>query len=585
MLASYRSQLYPRVERALDGFAKSKHRGYPKMYATIYLANGVPASEGARIKELDRAALQHLVEAFNDGSILADDQRDIAVTFRSGLGSHLMRREPDATLAAFQKAGQNAQWVALFLEGDMEIDKAWAARGNGYVNTVTEAGWKGFEDHLAKARKALTKASELRPDFPEAPCAMMRVALGAGSLAEMRMWFDRAIADQIDYADAWRQMRWGLRPRWYGDPESMLAFGVTALNTKRFDTDVPRGFFESVSDLEAELDAGSEHLYGREDIWPHFQAMYQGYIHEASKSESPDGWRSTYAAVAFLARKYDVAAQQLELLQWKPLEHNLTGWDTDLSLMPMEVAARISGLRTEIEAAEKFRTTGDTDGALGHYKELAKSPNLDARTRTFIQDRIGTLDLERRLASGEWVSLLGSKPDLMCWSIQHGDCRPVPDGGMEIHAGPDGHLLYSRARVGTEFEAKGKFEILSSSTRAFEAGFVMGLPEYGHRNWDCFRIIRTARGRDEATLSAGFAATQINSPASVREGLNSFTFRFDKGKITATLNDQPLFSDVEPPENRYLSTNEFHVGLGAYSVRNETVIRYSDLQVRRLPVR
>ena len=43
----------------------------------------------------------------------------------------------------------------------------------------------------------------------------------------------------------------------------MLAFGATEVNTGRFDTDVPRMLFDSVSDLEAEenLPAG-QHIYG-----------------------------------------------------------------------------------------------------------------------------------------------------------------------------------------------------------------------------------------------------------------------------------------------------------------------------------
>ncbi len=75
-------------------------------------------------------------------------------------------------------------------------------------------------------------------------------------------------------------MRWGLRPRWYGSEAALLALGRTAINTGRFDTDVPRKFFDCVADVESEMElpAGRHNIYGRADIWPEFQKMYEGYI-------------------------------------------------------------------------------------------------------------------------------------------------------------------------------------------------------------------------------------------------------------------------------------------------------------------
>jgi len=41
---------------------------------------------------------------------------------------------------------------------------------------------------------------------------------------------------------------------------------------------------------------------------------------------------------------------------------------------------------------------------------------------------------------------------------------------------------------------------------------------------------------------------------------------------------------VDPPENWYFSTNEIYLGLGAFNDMNDTVIRYSRVQVHQLPV-
>ncbi|MDH7501935.1 MAG: hypothetical protein QHJ82_04360 [Verrucomicrobiota bacterium] len=83
-----------------------------------------------------------------------------------------------------------------------KLIEAWKARGSGWANTVTPEGWKGFEDHLAKARAALTQAWKLHPQRPLAPCCMVTVAMGDSDANETRIWFDRAIEGQIDLQTA-----------------------------------------------------------------------------------------------------------------------------------------------------------------------------------------------------------------------------------------------------------------------------------------------------------------------------------------------------------------------------------------------
>ena len=88
-----------------------------------------------------------------------------------------------------------------------------------------------------------------------------------------------------------------------------------------------------------DLPAG-RHIYGRADIWPELQKMYQGYIAEPVQSTGRNGWRTSYAVVAYFAGKYDLAREQLEALNWKPVPECLLNWGIDLSLMTLEVAAR-----------------------------------------------------------------------------------------------------------------------------------------------------------------------------------------------------------------------------------------------------
>jgi hypothetical protein len=270
---------------------------------------------------------------------------------------------------------------------------------------------------------------------------MMTVALGNSGLADMRLWFDRTTTAQVDFAAAWKNMRWGLRPRWFGNLDAMLAQGVTAINTGRFDTDVPRKFMDSVEDLELEeaMPAGT-HIYGRDDIWPHIQDMYEGYVAAPAQLGARDGWRVAYATVAYLAGKYPVARQQLQAIHWQPAG-DLSGWGVDLSLMPLEVAARTGAQPNEVAAAEADRTDGNVTRALKQYESLDNRPDLDDLTRSFVQDRLETLALEAGLQRHEWVNYLPTDTNLTGWHVERGDCRLNSDGSLEVHSGLNGHLL------------------------------------------------------------------------------------------------------------------------------------------------
>ncbi len=328
-----------RLERAVEGFRGSKYAGYPKCYATVRLSDRLDNESRGRQRELDAEAEEYLKEAFRDRSIRAEDQDEVAQALVNGWGRSFFARNAPAVLATVKDQRKPFQWLALVLEGNSEIEQAWKARGDGYANTVSEAGWQGFRDHLARARVCLSDAWDLKPNLPLAAELMMKVSLGNSTLADMRVWFDRAVTAQIDDTNAWSEMRWGLRPRWGGDLNSMRAFGLTALHAKRFDTSVPFQFFDSVSDMESELNGPpGQHIYGRGDIWPNLQQMYEGYIGQATSQQK--GWRSAYSAAAYLAGKYPAARTQLEVLNWKPDYRNLLGWHTDMSLMTSEVAAR-----------------------------------------------------------------------------------------------------------------------------------------------------------------------------------------------------------------------------------------------------
>lgn len=573
-----------RLERALQAFKGSKHRAYPEFYATVILTRYLIEDKTNRLAWLDGQALQRLKTAFADGSLQPADQAEVADELVDGWGDEFFKRNAEAVTALAQDQGESYLWLALVLAGDKEINAAWAARGGGWADSVSSSGWTAFYTHLAAARKSLTRAWRLEPRRPRAPALMMTVALGTSGVTEMREWFDRTTEIQLDYAPAWREMRWGLRPRWFGDDASMLAFGGTALKTGRFDTDVPRMFFDSVSDLEAErgLPPG-KHLYSDSNVWAQLQQMYEGYLGEPTISaNSKAGWRSSYAAVAYLAGQYDAARKELEPLDWQPRPGSLNGWGRDLSLLAGEVAARTGPQAAQVNDAEHWRETGDVTGALLLYRPLETAGNLDARTRAFVQDRLATLAREQELQKGQWVDFLPSDTHFTGWHVSFGDFRPQPDGALEVHSDENGHLIFSRVRVGPEFEIRGRFEVVSSSTAAFQAGLVMGLPQWNDGAWYAFRMKRNRDEGDVASFSRQWTTRQFPALVPLNGRETTFDLRFQAGRLTADVNGARVFDGIRPPAGENVNTNELYLGLGAFNDSNTTVVRYRQVQVRRL---
>ncbi len=573
------------LERAHAALANSKHDAFVKFTAAISLENQL-VNKPARIAALDSEALASMKRAFSDGNLSPDDDEICAEFLVTGWARDFFKRNRQAVVSAARSAGIAHGWLAMVLDGEYHIREAWKARGDGTVNSVSAQGWQGFETHLAQARASLTVAWTLHPERAIAPARMIEVALGDSGIEEMRTWFDRTVQDQFDYPSAWSQMRWGLRPRWYGDPQSMLAFGVTAVNTGRFDTDVPRKFMDVVSDLEDEegLPAG-RHIYGRADIWPHFQQLYEGYVSHATGDESRNAWRTSYAMVAYLGGKYDVARDQFAAMNWKPSPENMKNWYVEPSLVPFEAAAWAGSMSEKVREAEVARTRRDLARAAAIYEEISSNSATDAHTSAFARSRLASLGLEQKLEAREWVDFLPQVDDAN-WVYSWGGALRTPRA-LQARSGPDGHLFYSLARVGKNFEVKGEFSVAGPPGQPFQAGLVMGMPDcstnFGSYHWYAFRLQRTKEGNTFAIWSKGWSDSQgIRQAVDLAQEVNSFDFTLRGDACTATVNGRSIFLNSQVPQTVSTQPENFLLGVGGYGQATNSVIEYRSLQVRKL---
>lgn len=111
------------------------------------------------------------------------------------------------------------------------INFAWDARGSGTSDTVTDNGWKLFEQRVEQARKVLDDAASLSAKCPEWYLAMQQVARSAGwGLPRSTELFKRAVAFAPDYFYYYRMQAVYLLPKWEGQEGDASKFVEESAN-------------------------------------------------------------------------------------------------------------------------------------------------------------------------------------------------------------------------------------------------------------------------------------------------------------------------------------------------------------------
>lgn len=96
-------------------------------------------------------------------------------------------------------------------------DWAWAARGGGYANSVSGAGWVWYAARVEMAATSLRKAPASAAETPLWYTLSLNLGIDQSKkLAELRGIFDAGAARFPDYLPLYRQMLRALMPRWLG---------------------------------------------------------------------------------------------------------------------------------------------------------------------------------------------------------------------------------------------------------------------------------------------------------------------------------------------------------------------------------
>jgi len=277
-----------RSKKNLDNDEKQEVRDWLDLALARY-------GEGAADPEVPERHLQDMAE-LQTGTWM-QLTRDRLVGFTKVYDA-LAKARPESTLP-------------LVLKGEVYTQYAWDARGSGWANTVTEAGWKKMAERLGEAEKALTEAWTKNPTDPRAPTLMIGVELGQSKgRAVMETWYKRAMEADPDNQEACEKKMYYLEPKWHGNAEAMLAFGRELLAAGNWEGRLPFQLVQAHMTLAA-YGENAEAYYRDDRVWKDIQEVYT----KALKHNPSSTWdRTYYARMACYCGRWSEAKAQFDTL-------------------------------------------------------------------------------------------------------------------------------------------------------------------------------------------------------------------------------------------------------------------------------
>jgi len=165
------------------------------------------------------------------------------------------------------------------IAGRAGLIRAWDARGYGWGSTVTKEGWEVFYRELRKAREELHNAIRLEPKRVNPYMPLIIVEKGIGSIDSRIETFREAIRLMPDYFPAYSELEAALLPRWCGSYELIFQLAETAINTKKYDLDIPAAGFDAIGGIVDDCAWRWQNWYRRPGI-PEKIDVYYAYLLE-----------------------------------------------------------------------------------------------------------------------------------------------------------------------------------------------------------------------------------------------------------------------------------------------------------------
>jgi hypothetical protein len=565
----------PLVRKGLELLEKSR---YPRTYL-YYAARRMEWI--ARAKKMSpevvgafvRKKMTYLGQAAADHAYVDGNQRHYFENVLSEWERYdVMPQEGETLLNEVERSSDAEPWCRAMVNGRCHLTKAWLARGFGPASEIPSESRRTFMRELEAASEAFRDAHEVHPEFPEAATAMIAVVASSGEPSP-RLWFDRAVAAQFDYIPAYHELFWALRPRWCGSHKQMYEFGKECLDTKRFDTEVPRMYLKALWDVGSELDDWRK-PYKRTGVYKQLQTFFDGMLNEPSRVEERNYWKSVRAILAWTVGKYTESKKFFDELGDDALEAAFQEYRLERRFVLAEVRLRGGDSRDVFNKANTLFENGQSVDALPLFTALDAAGHDDPEVHAFLLDRIAVLQWKKSFRDGDWVRLAPTR-QYSGWNNKGGQWDVESDNVIKEMSGlkDTWHMFLCNFKVDEDYEIRGEVE-----TRC-NAGIVLGWVDGGFPLLATFMIDVADK---KICLNEKVYITKAESSAELPEK-NRFLLRVADGRISASVNDKPVFTNEHLDPSAWAPLNGM-VGVGcAYNKGpgNQTVFR--DLQIRRLP--
>jgi hypothetical protein len=378
-----------------------------------------------------------------------------------------------------------------------------------------------------------------------------------------------------------------LLPRWGGSYEEILGFGREALDTGRFDTEVPLYALRAVTKIYLDQKdmvggAGGTPIYEWPDTYPMLVRLLEGYLKEPKQACCKARFESLWTIVADHAGKPQEALAHLKAAGFQLTSEaasHLEGETRDEFMARIALAAGHGA--ADARRGDSLRLAFENGGALEAYR-AAMSKDPSPRTAPALRRWVAALETEERLGRGDWVPILPQSDALEGWRPLMGTWHVERDGALTGTAGARGLLMVSDARVGPNFEMKGRVEMAASTNGAFQGGFAFGHPAWEKDNWFSFRVKRNPREGTVAYFAQYLSRPEGVAPMVEVHDANDILIHVEDGVMAAFVNGTQVQHHFVPPAGWDKADRGAVVGFAGYPDENVWSVRFRGVQLRRL---
>jgi len=541
----------------------------------------------------DKDFAEVALKSVRDKAYLPEDEEVLAENLQGIFGEYIVESQ-EKNLQALCEEKTLSEWERLMCTGFMENTRAWLARGHQWASGTKPESLKSFPEHMAAARGAFEKAWQMHPDRPQAAARVLRIIVVSERShdEDARLWFDRALAAQFDYMDAYSNLLFGCYPRWGGSAPKMLGVGLACALTHRYETRVPNFFFQALGEV----------LYESEESRPLCQnpivsavalALTKQRLQDADNAKTRQTAQQMVGIYAWISGDYATAASAFEKAPERftqearratiPFFDNVE--HPDEQIIRGESILFAKGLRNPWLQAEDALKAGARDQAVTAYEAML--PHVSGAGADLVKGRLATVNFERELRKGGWVRLQ-AMPGLYTWQIEKGDWSGTADGVLVNHGlGESAYIVYS-GRVGTEFQIRGEAE-MAPADGAANFGFMLGHGYEGKReNWIGLDQYQGSKGTEFRILNNKTLCTVRNRWSGQDPTRAKFLLTCRKGRISYVVNDLPVFTDIMPYNTTAMLdwplhfTQDGRIGFGSYMVNMGNECRLLKAEVRVL---